>query len=111
MPMASQTLTAVVLPAGPAPGGGLRANIYLSPRLSGAVQLASFPDWLTWPDLIQRHGLTFELRCGANTASVAADRAPLRPDIWREIFLPETRVASYPQPRYSQRLLVSYPAR
>jgi hypothetical protein len=111
MPMASQTLTALVLPAGIAPGGGLRAHIYLSPRLSGAVQLASFPDWLAWPDLIQRHGLTFDLQCGSNTATVAVAQAPLRPDVWREIFPPETRVASYPQPGYSQRLLVSYPAR
>src|SRR5215467_9300015 len=108
--MANQTLTAVVLPAGIAAGDTLRAHIYLSPRLVGAPHLASFPDWLDWPGLIQRHGLAFELRCGARTMAVAADGSRLRPDIWREIFTPETTVAAYPRPDYDKRLLVSYPA-
>ncbi|MFY9932410.1 MAG: hypothetical protein WAK82_30860 [Streptosporangiaceae bacterium] len=109
--MADQTLTAVVLPAGLAADGKLRANIYLSPRLSGAAQLSSFPDWLAWPDLIRQHGLEFSVACGASTATVAAGRGPLRPDVWREIFTPRTAVADYPQPDYDQRLLVSYPVR
>ena len=109
--MADQTLTAVVLPAGLAAGGNLRANIYLSPRLAGAARLTSFPDWLAWPELIQRHGLAFELRCGASTATVTADRGVLRPDVWREIFPSQTVVAEYPRPDYSQRLIVSYPVR
>ena len=44
--MISQSLTAVVLPAGAGPGGSLRASIYLAPRLSGAHLLSEFPDWL-----------------------------------------------------------------
>jgi hypothetical protein len=109
--MADQTLTVVVLPAGPAAGGKLRANIYLSPRLSGATLLSAFPDWLAWPELIQRHGLTFEVECGGSTATVAADRQALRPDVWRSIFTPHTTVGQYPQPDYDQRLIVSYPVR
>ena len=109
--MASQTLTAVVLPAGIAPSGALRANIYLAPRLSGAPELSSFPDWLEWPALVRGNGLSFRLECGSNTATVPVAPGPLRPDIWRTIFTPETLVGPYPQPGYSQRLLVSYPAR
>ena len=112
--MAGQTITVVVLPAGPAgpaAGGKLAANIYLSPRLSGAALLSAFPDWLAWPELIQQHGLTFEVECGGRTATVAADRAGLRPDVWREIFSPQTTVAEYPQPDYDKRLIVSYPVR
>jgi hypothetical protein len=108
--MASQTLTAVVLPAGRTAGGNLRANIYLAPRLSGAAHLSSFPDWLDWPGLIRGNGLAFELQCGANTAAVPATPGPLRPDIWHAIFTPETVVNPYPQPGFSQRLIVSYPA-
>lgn len=107
--MADQTLTAVVLPAGLAAGGNLRANIYLSPRLSGATELTSFPDWLAWPELIRQHGLEFELKCGANTATVAVERGLLRPDVWREIFPVHTIVSEYPQPDFDQRLIVSYP--
>jgi hypothetical protein len=109
--MADQTLTTVVLPAGLAPGGNLRANIYLSPRLSGATELTSFPDWLAWPENIRRHGLEFELKCGSSTATVAVDRGLLRPDVWAAIFPVHTTVAEYPQPDYDQRLIVSYPVR
>ena len=55
--MISQSLTAVVLPAGAGPGGSLRASIYLAPRLSGAHLLSEFPDWLHWTALVHQHGL------------------------------------------------------
>lgn len=104
------TLSAVALPAGIAPTGQLRVNVYLSPRLSGAATLQEFPDWLDWPGLINDHGLSVGLQCGANTATVPAETGPLRPDIWQAIFTPETIVNPYPQPQFSRRLLVSYPA-
>ena len=85
-------------------------NVYLSPRLSGAATLAEFPDWLDWPGLIKDHGLSVELQCRGNTATVFADTGPLRPDIWQAIFTPEAIVSPYPRPQYSQRLVVSYPA-
>jgi hypothetical protein len=109
--MASVALTAVVLPAGTGPDGRLRAAVYLAPRLSGASSLDAFPDWVNWPALISQHGLTLTLACGANSATVAADPGPLRPDIWPAVFPPGSVVGSYPQPGYSQRLVVSYPAR
>jgi hypothetical protein len=112
MLMAGQAvaLSAVALPAGVAPNGQVRVNVYLSPRLSGAATLAGFPDWLDWPGLIKGHGLSVSLQCGENTATVPADTGPLRPDIWQAIFTPEAVVSPYPRPQYSQRLLVSYPA-
>jgi hypothetical protein len=103
-------LSAVALPAGVAPTGQLRVNVYLSPRLSGAATLAGFPDWLDWPGLIKDHGLSVSLQCGGSTATVPASTGPLRPDIWQAIFTPEAIVSPYPRPQYSQRLLVSYPA-
>jgi hypothetical protein len=112
MLMAGQAvaLSAVALPAGVAPTGQVRVNVYLSPRLSGAATLAGFPDWLDWPGLIKGHGLSVSLQCGGNTATVPTDTGPLRPDIWQAIFTPEAIVSPYPRPQYSQRLLVSYPA-
>jgi hypothetical protein len=110
MLMASQTLTAVAVPAGTAPGGRLRVNVYLSPRLSGATTLSEFPDWLAWPELVKNRGLSVTLRGSGGAASIAVTTTPLRPDIWQAIFTPHTTVAPYPRPDYSQRLLVSYPA-
>jgi hypothetical protein len=107
--MASQILTAIVLPAGLAASGALQANIYLAPRLSGATDLSSFPDWLAWPELVSQHGLAFELQCGSSVATVPAEPGALRPDIWGAIFTSATLVQPYPQPGYSQRLFVSYP--
>ncbi len=108
--MASQTLTALAVPAGTAPGGRLRVNVYLSPRLSGAAALSDFPDWLAWPDLVKKHGLSVTLRGSGGAATVDVTTGPLRPDIWQAIFKPHAAVAPYPQPDYGQRLLVSYPA-
>jgi hypothetical protein len=112
MLMADQAvaLSAVALPAGVAPTGQLRVNVYLSPRLSGAATLAGFPDWLDWPGLIKSHGLSVSLQCGGSTATVPAATGPLRPDIWQAIFTRDATVQAYPRPQYSQRLLVSYPA-
>jgi hypothetical protein len=109
--VATQSLLFVTLPNGIAAGGQLRVSVYLSPRLGGAPLLADFPDLLDWPDLLQRHGLRFEFACGGATTTVAAPRAQLRPDIWREVFKPRSRVDAYPKPDFSQRLIVSYPVR
>ena len=109
--MATQSLVFVALPNGRSASGALRASIYLSPRLDAAPTLADFPDFLDWPDLVQRRGLSFELTCAGSTTTIAAPRPQLRPDLWREIFKPKTHVAAYPTPDFDQRLLVSYPVR
>jgi hypothetical protein len=100
-----------VLPNELGPSGAQRASLYVSPRLSAAPILADFPDLLDWPDLIERHGLKFTLKCGAKKTTVTAGQSQLRPDLWREIFKPQTHVAAYPRPDYDKRLVVSYPTK
>jgi hypothetical protein len=107
--MATQSVLFVVLPNGLDAKGAPRASLYLTPRLGEAHTLADFPDFLDWTDLVQSKGLTFELAQGAAKATVTAPRTGLRPDLWREIFTPQTYVAPYPKPNFDQRLVVSYP--
>jgi hypothetical protein len=109
--MIRQSIVAVVLPAGLASGANLRANVYLTPRLSGAHLLSAFPDWLDWTSLVQRHGLRFTFSCGGRTATLAADTSALRPDIWQAVFGHDSIVDEYPAPDFDRRLLVSYPSR
>jgi YD repeat-containing protein len=109
--MISQSLVAVVLPAGVGPGGSLRANIYLTPRLSGAQRLSDFPDWLHWTAHVRQHGLSFTLSCGSATTTVTADTTQLRPDVWDAIFGHDSLVNEYPASDFIQRLIVSYPSR
>lgn len=112
--MISQSMTAVVLPAGlsqPGTAGRPRASIYLTPRLSGAHLLSAFPDWVDWTQRVRQHGLTFRLSCAGRSTKVAADVTPLRPDIWHAVFRPDSLVEEYQAPDFTQRLIVSYPAR
>src|SRR5215471_2971959 len=102
--MAKQTLTFVVLPNGPAAAGKLRVSVYLTPRLSGAAKLQSFPDVLHWTERIKAHGLKFTFASGPQSATAAVDRSVLRPDIWEAIFRPSTFVEKYRVPRYDRRL-------
>ena len=53
--MIGHSLTAVVLPAGLA-ADKPQANVFLSPRLSGAQLLSAFPDWRHWTSLVHEHG-------------------------------------------------------
>lgn len=109
--MTTQTLLAVVCPAGMGPGGRQRVNIYLTPRLSGANLLSDFPDWLDWAHLVKQHGLKFTLTCAGQTTTVDADTAPLRPDIWGAVFSHDALVQEYQAPDFNKRLIVSYPYR
>ena len=109
--MASQTLVFTVVPNGVTPQKTLRVSLYLTPRLDGGATLAAFKDFLDWPGNIQKNGLKFTLACGAKTATVAASRAVLRPDVWQSIFTPSTYVAPVPVSAFSNQLIVSYPVR
>jgi hypothetical protein len=109
--MISQSLVVAVLPAGVTARGRLRANIHLSPRLSGGQRLSDFPDWLHWTTLVHRHGLSVTLSCGGATATVPAGTGALRPDVWDAIFGHDSLVSPYPATDFGQRLIVSYPSR
>jgi hypothetical protein len=109
--MASQTLVFTAIPNGLTSQKKLRVSLYLTPRLDGGATLSEFKDFLDWPGKIQKNGLQFTLACGANTATVAAARAVLRPDVWQSIFTPTTYVAPYPVSAFTNQLIVSYPVR
>lgn len=109
--MTTHDLLAVVLPAGRAIGGGLRANVFLTPRLGGASELASFPDWLDWTRQVQTHGIQVTLACGTRSVTVAADPSGLRPDVWSAVFTAHTIVDPVPVGQFVDRLVVSYPVR
>lgn len=109
--MISQQLVGVVLPSGLAPDGLQSANVFLSPRLSGAQLLSDFPDWLDWTNQVQANGISFDLACAGNTTTVTAATGPLRPDIWEAIFGHDSLVEQYPEGGFENRLVVSYPTR
>ncbi|HLY43003.1 MAG TPA: hypothetical protein VKR52_17445 [Terracidiphilus sp.] len=107
--MASQTLVFIVLPNGITARNTLGLSLYLTPRLENGATLSQFPDFLNWPGLIQKSGLSFTLTCGSKTTTVTADATLLRPDIWQSIFTPQTYVAPYTTSGFQNRLVVSYP--
>ncbi|HSY34590.1 MAG TPA: hypothetical protein VK814_02455 [Acidobacteriaceae bacterium] len=109
--MASQTFIFVALPNGLGASGKLKLSVYLAPRLDDGGTLAAFPDMLAWPQLIQAHGLQFQIACGAKNATVAVDTSVLRPDVWQAIFAPDTFVEAYQIPDFTSGLFVSYPSR
>ena len=108
--MIEQSIVAVVLPAG-TDGGRPWANVYLTPRLSGAHLLSAFPDWLDWTGLVQQHGLSFSFSGAGHNATVAVDTSLLRPQFWSAVFGHDAIVDKYPAPDFDKRLLVSYPSR
>jgi hypothetical protein len=109
--MATQTLTFVVLPNATSSKGTLRLSVFLTPRLSGATELKSFPDILNWVTQVKNHGLKFKLTDGTHSTVAAASTQVLRPDIWSAIFKPEALVQRFVNPDFEKRLFVSYPAR
>ncbi len=109
--MASQTLVFVALPNGMAAQNKLSLSLYLTPRLNDGATLSQFNDFLNWPGLVQKSGLSFVLACGSQTATVVADRSRLRPDLWQNIFTPQTYVSPFETSSFTNRLIVSYPAR
>lgn len=108
---AEQTFTFVTLPARRAPAGNLLLSILLTPRLSGAQTLSSFPDVLHWPERIAADGLTFELGSNGGSASVTVDTSVLHVDAWQRVFTPTTFVEPFVVHPFDERLFVSYPVR
>jgi hypothetical protein len=109
--MARQTLSFVALPHTDTGRGRLLLSSYMTPRLESGATLAAFPDILNWTQLLHDHGMEFTFVCNGQTVKVPIDSSVLRPDIWREIFMPHCRVAPYQLGDYDRRLFVSYPAR
>lgn len=89
----------------------LPVSVFVSPRLSGATKLDAFPDWLDWTAELAAHGLTFSIDCADKTQLLEIDRTPLRPELWRALFTRETPVIPYEFDDYTDRAIMSYPAR
>lgn len=110
--MIQQSVTFTIMPR------GLTLNparppvsVFVSPRLSGADRLASFPDWLDWTARLRQRGLTLVLRCGTKNLTVKVDPAPLRPELWTAMFNKETFVRPYAFKDLTGRAVFSYPVR
>ncbi len=91
--------------------GTLPLSIHVSPRLYAETTLGAFPDWETWTERIEDHGLELELVCGPNTHTVTVPPKPLRPDLWAALFDSETLVRSHEFDDYSGRSVLSYSVR
>jgi hypothetical protein len=89
----------------------LPVAVLVSPRLTGAPTLTSFPDWLDWTGQLKRNGLKVTFTAGGQTHTEAIDTNPLQPALWSAIFDKATRVDDYVFDDYSQRLVLSYPNR
>jgi hypothetical protein len=111
--MAKQTIIWTALPNGTTSGGKvLRLSVAVSPRLSAAspnVTLSAFPDFLDWPPA----RLAFRVKLGKLPPLGVAPLPGQRPELWRAIFKPSTRVRSYDWKEVwidpSTRRLRSYP--
>lgn len=110
--MAQQTILFTVMPRGVQVNpGALRVSVLVAPRLSGAEKLGEFPDWLNWTSILKEKGLRLTFRCGTRTTTLAADTAPLRPELWKEMFNEGTFVRPYTFDDYTGRAIFSYPTR
>lgn len=105
-----QTILYTVTPRGVSRNAPTKpVSVYVSPRLNGADHLGAFPDWLNWTRHLRDDGLELEFQCGAHRQSFAIDPAPLRPDLWAQLFNAETYVRSHDSfDDYTNRGLISY---
>ena len=107
----SHTVLFTVIPRGISVNGDtLPVSVVVSPRLVGADRLDAFPDWVDWTQKLSA-GVDLTFRCGARTATVGIDTAPLRPDVWRALFQPDTFVRSRTFDDYSSHGVMSYSVR
>lgn len=110
--MPHQTILFTVMPRGMSLNTKtLPVSVYVSPRLYGASQLGSFPDWLDWTSRLKEDGLEVTLRVGTKTRSFEIDTGPLRPDLWAAMFKESTFVRSHAYDDYADRTIFSYPVR
>jgi hypothetical protein len=110
----TQVLLWTALPQGTLPGAAntVRLSVLVTPQLSfeesvgfrteTSTELATFPDWVNWPDTVANPSspISFSVFFNVNGVTTSVDAAPdlsvLRPDCWAAMFGPTTtRVDSY----------------
>lgn len=89
----------------------LPVSVLVSPRLVGPDRLNGYPDWVDWTQKLKRDGARLTFQCGARTLTLPIDTAPLRPDLWRALFGPDTFVRSRIVDDYSKHRVVSFSVR
>jgi hypothetical protein len=110
--MANQTILFTVLPRGlTIDRAALPVSVFVSPRLRDGERLGEFRDWLHWTKDLADGGLRLTLQCGARKHTVEIDRTPLRPELWEAMFHRRTFVRSHAFNDYTDRAIISYPAR
>ena len=114
--MSHQTLLFTVIPRGvtihqAAPGSTLPVSVVVSPRLSDAHHLKSFPDWLAWTQRLKENGLRLTFQCNGKKHTAPINPAPLEPRLWRALFNEETLVRPFEFEDHSQTAVFSYSTR
>jgi hypothetical protein len=110
--MAQQTILFTLMPRGFSVNAKtLPVSVLVSPRLEGAANLGSFPDWLDWTRLLHDNGLALTFRSNGHTHTLQIDRSVLHPELWQAMFNEDTYVRSYEYKDYTQRTIFSYPVR
>ncbi|HEX8156852.1 MAG TPA: YncE family protein [Solirubrobacteraceae bacterium] len=111
--MATQTLIWTALPDGMR-DGELRISALVSPRLVAAAsegdELRLWPMWVNWTERIR--DATFKVAFdGGPTLDAEFDKTQLEPELWPALFRPDTFVRPHVLDDYSNRTVISYPAR
>src|SRR5581483_1988746 len=107
-----QTILFTVIPRGiSVDPATMPVSVFVSPRLSGADKLGSFPGWLGWTRRLKDGGLTLTFRCAGQSFDAAIGTEVLRPDLWEQLFKEGTLVRSHPFDDYSDRGIISFSMR
>lgn len=108
----SQTILFTVIPHGITINSDtLPVSVYVSPRLYGATNLSSFPDWLKWTRILKESGMSLTFKCSNQELTQSISTEPLRPELWEAMFKEGTLVKSHTFADYSDRTIFSYPVR
>lgn len=107
-----QTVIFTVVPRGlNIDAQSMPVSVLVSPRLSGAGRLGSFPDWLAWTARLKDRGLTLTFRCAGQSFDAPIGTDILRPELWEQLFNQETLVRSHKFDDYTERGIISFSMR
>jgi hypothetical protein len=110
--MPQQTILFTVMPRGLSVNTKtLPVSVLVSPRLMGASNLGSFPDWLDWTQQLKDNGLSITFRSGTHTHTMPIERTVLHPELWQAMFNRDTYVRTHTFNDYTRRAIFSYPVR
>ncbi|MFC0438226.1 hypothetical protein [Kutzneria buriramensis] len=108
----TQTIVCTALPNGVGVAAGapvLKLSVHIAPRLSGATDLSSFPDWQNWP----RTAISFQVKVNGATLTATADTSKLSATLWPKLFPASTKVEDHTGPTINpaDTYVRTYPAR